>query len=94
MGVQDVAFLPSRASFSSGVKALGLPHVFNLWLAVSIGMLPLRCFHSNKVFSFVSQLSCQSHEIEVSLSTVSVGDIAGYETVVSVYISVYIVAID
>ena len=44
---QDVAFLTSRASFSTllrievEVKASTPPHVLGLWLGVSEGMLPV-----------------------------------------------------
>ena len=55
MVVQDVAFLPSRASFSTTfpkivveVEALGPPHVLKLWLWVSKGMLPIKYFWSTK----------------------------------------------
>ena len=48
MGFQDVAFLTSYASFPPHLlkivlemKALGPPHVLELWLAVSKGMLPV-----------------------------------------------------
>ena len=51
MGVQDVALLPSRASFSTThflesvveVKASGPPHVLELWLGLSKVMLPVTC---------------------------------------------------
>ena len=55
MGVLEVAFLPSRASFTPhfleilmDVKASGLPHVLKLWLGVSKGMLPAKYFCFNK----------------------------------------------
>ena len=46
MSFHDVAFMPSRATFSTiylkncgGDESQGLPHVSKLWLGVSKGML-------------------------------------------------------
>ena len=54
MGFQDVAYLPSRASFPRHfldivveLKALGPPHVLILWLGVGMGTLPVKYFHSS-----------------------------------------------
>ena len=51
MGFRDVAFMSSLASFAPYFlkivleeKALGQPHVLQLWLGVSKGMLPVKCF--------------------------------------------------
>ena len=61
MGFQDVAFLPSGASFLPHfttivveVKAVGTPHVLKLWLRVSKGMLPEEYIHSDKAYISVS----------------------------------------
>ena len=61
MGFQDVAFLHSRASFSITflkivveVKAPGPPHILQLWLGVSKGMLPVKYFRSNKTSFYAS----------------------------------------
>ena len=61
MGFQDVAFLPSRASFPqhflqfvAEVNALRQPHVLKLWLRVSRAMLPVKYLHSKKATFFVS----------------------------------------
>ena len=55
MGFQDEAFLPSRASstpyFSNIVvddKALGPPHLLELCLSISKGMLPVKYVCTNK----------------------------------------------
>ena len=57
---QDVAFLPSRASFPPHfldivvvVNALGPPHVLRLWLGVSNSILPVKYFRSNKASFYV-----------------------------------------
>ena len=52
MGFQDVAFLPSQASFFSlrvlkivvEDKSSGPPYVLKLWFGVSKGMFPVKCF--------------------------------------------------
>ena len=51
MSFQDVAFLPSQASFCTTfhkivaeLKSSGPPHVLKLWLVASMGMLPVECF--------------------------------------------------
>ena len=55
MGLQDVAFPTSRASFFTTfqkivveVKALGQSHVIKLWSGVSNGLLPVKYFCSTK----------------------------------------------
>ena len=67
MSVQDVAFLPSGASVFTTflrmlveVNALGRPHVLELWLRVSKGMLPVRYFCYNKASFCVSRISWRS----------------------------------
>ena len=61
MCFQNVAFLPSQASFSTTflkivveVKASGPPIVLKLWLGVGKGMLPVKYFRSNKASFCVS----------------------------------------
>ena len=61
MGFQDVAFQPSRASFSTTFvkncvrgESLRPPHVVKLWLEVIKGMLPLRYLGYDKA-SFCSR---------------------------------------
>ena len=61
MGIQDAAFLSSRASFPpyfikivDELKVLGQPHILKLWLGVSKGMLPVKYFRSN-ISSFLCQ---------------------------------------
>ena len=60
MGFQDVAFLPSRASFRQHflevmVKVMisGLTHALKMWLGVGKGMLPVKYFCSSRLL-FVS----------------------------------------
>ena len=55
MSFRDVAFLPSRASFTPyflkivvEVKTSGPPHVLDLWLWACNGMLPVKYFRSSK----------------------------------------------
>ena len=61
MGCQDVAFLPSQASFPPHflrtvveVKASRQPHVLKSWLGVSKGVLRVKYFCSNKASFCVS----------------------------------------
>ena len=68
MAFQDVAFLPSRTCFcttflkkcGNEVNASGPPHVLELWLGVSEGMLPVNYLHSNKSSFCVSWLLWRS----------------------------------
>ena len=60
MSFQDVAFLSSRAGFPTTFKKIAVevniltqPHILQLWLGVSKGILPVKYFHSVKLF-FVS----------------------------------------
>ena len=55
MVIHDVASLPSQGSFDTiflklcdEVKATKPPHVLELWLMVSKGMLPVKYLRSNK----------------------------------------------
>ena len=53
---------------------------------VSKGMLPVKYFHSNKA-SFVSvefHEYHKTHKVEVNLDTLSILDIIGFKTVVSI----------
>ena len=59
MGYQDAVFLPTQARSTPHFlkivveeKAVAPPHVLNLWLGVSKGMLPVKYISSNKA-SFV-----------------------------------------
>ena len=61
MSFWDVAFLPSRASFSIiflkivvEVKVSGPPHVLELWLGVRKGMLPVVKYYRSSKTLFVS----------------------------------------
>ena len=62
------------------MRSSGPPHILWLWLGVGKGMLPVRCFCSNKS----SFRSWHCHKVDVSLATLSFGDIAGFKTVVFV----------
>ena len=64
MGFQDVAFLPSLASFSTifltivvEVKASGPRHVVELRLGMSKDMLPVKYSRSDKASFCVSSVS-------------------------------------
>ena len=56
MCLQDVAFQPYRATFSTrfhkkivgDMKASGTPHVIKLWLGVNKGMLSMKYLHLKK----------------------------------------------
>ena len=57
MGFQDVSFLPPVLVFAPHflkivvvVNALGLPHFLELWMGVSMDLLPLKYFCSNMFF--------------------------------------------
>ena len=89
MSIQDIAFLPSGASFSTKYfKGCWDNHIHeNCGLSVSRGMLPVKYFCCDKVSFCVSQISWRSpqcHKDEVNLATNSFGDITGLKTVVSV----------
>ena len=63
MGFLDMAFLPSRDSFSTTFlncgrsESLGTTTCLKLWLAVSKGMLPVKYICPNEASFYVSCIS-------------------------------------
>ena len=68
------------------VKASGPPHVLKLWLGVSKGMLPVKCFCSTKSL-FVSAEFNGDHKTvtKVNLVTLSFWDITTFNAVASMF---------
>ena len=73
------------------MKASRPPHVFDVWLWVGKGMIPVEYFCPLKCSLCVSQFSWRSldcHNVEVCLATTSfVDDISRFRTLVSVCLS-------
>ena len=60
------------------IKVSGPPHVFNLWLGVSKGLLHVKDFCSIKASFCVSQISWRSHDfdkVEANPVTLNFGDL-------------------
>ena len=74
------------------VKASGPPHVLEMWLGVSKGMLPVKCVRSNKAFFMLVEFH-GDHKTVIKLRLFwpcSVfWDITGYKSMVSVCSQTY-----
>ena len=71
MGFQDVALLPSRASFYTTFlkhcgRGLGTATCLKTVVGVAVGMLPVKCFRSN-ISSYCVSLFFNNHKTVTAL---------------------------